>query len=145
VAWTLPWFTARAVTNIVLSTDNLKQKIDEAAPGDVMVVQNGAYAGAVNINKPLSFVRSGTNELRLLGPVTVLSAGAVAFLKMAFSDAVLAHGGANLLLQHCTLDRTLGVNGGRVTIKRATVAQRINLTNVDFYGFRLTNSTWGSS
>ena len=131
---------AWAATNIVLSTDDLQQQIDAAAPGDVMVIQSGAYSGNISITKPLSFVRSGTNVVQWLGTASINSTGKVTMVQMNFSLAVTVVGGAELLIQDSILNTTLNVTGGKVTVKRSNVAGRLDVASGEFTGLRMTNA-----
>jgi len=140
VAWMALAPGANAATNIVLATDNLQQKIDAAAQGDILVLQGGAYSGAITVNKPLSFVRSGTNNVQLLATVTVQTTGAVAFVQMDFSASVAASGGVDLLLQNSSLNSSLSINGGRLTVRRSNIDGNISLTSADFNAVRMTNA-----
>ena len=88
-----------AATNIVLSGDNLQTRIDAAAAGDTMVIQSGAYGGAITISKALTLVRSGTGDVQLQGPVAINTAGAVAISQLQFADAVSITGGALVSVQ----------------------------------------------
>ena len=58
-----------AATNYVILGDNFQAKINESAPGDILVVQAGVYPDNLNFNKPLTVLRSGTNRIQLAGSV----------------------------------------------------------------------------
>lgn len=88
----LAW-DARAATNIVLNSDNLQQDINNAAPGDTMVLQPGTYSANIIITNPLIFVRgidpSVSNEpVYLGGTVLIQGNGASTFQQIYFVNTV---------------------------------------------------------
>jgi hypothetical protein len=131
--------TARAATNIVLAGEDLQARINAAASGDVMVIQSGAYGGAIAITKPLTLVRSGAGDLQLLGPVSINTAGAVAVSQLRFSDAINIEGGGAVSFSDCLVQGAIGATGGKLNMRRSEVVGGMRLTNAALTGLRLTN------
>ncbi len=78
----------RAATNFVILGDDFQTKINASAPGDTLVVQAGVYPGNLNFNKPLTVLRSGTNQIQFLGTVQITGAGNSSFQFSQFGGAV---------------------------------------------------------
>lgn len=132
---------AQAATNIVLAGEDLQGRINAAASGDVMVVQGGTYAGDITINKPLVFVRSGTAELQLLGPVTITTPGIVSFNQCGFSDRVFVAGGTQLSITEGKVTGLFGVTDASCNLRQSLFQQGIFLTNASMVMLRSTNQT----
>jgi hypothetical protein len=134
-----------AATNVVLAGEDLQAKINAAASGDVMVVQSGTYGGELTINKPLAFVRSGSADLQILGPVTIATAGTVSFHQYQFSDRVFVAGNTELTLVGSLLQGSLGITDASCTLRQSSVKSAaqygIQLTNANLTMLRSTNGT----
>ncbi len=133
---------SRAATNIVLAGEDLQARINEASAGDVMVVQSGAYGGAITIAKALTFVRSGTGAAQLQGPVSVNTAGALAVAQFTFADTVTVQGGAAVSAVESRFEGELAVTGGKLTIRRCQFNGELRLNNAALTALRCTNQAW---
>ena len=136
-SWTI--LPAKGATNIVLSGENLQTRIDAAAAGDTLVIQSGAYGGAITINKALTLVRTGTTDAQLQGPVSINTAGAVAISQLQFADALTITGGALVSVQDSRIQGGVSATGGALNMKRSEVVGGMRLTNAAMTGLRLTN------
>ena len=136
-SWTI--LPAKGATNIVLSGENLQTRIDAAAAGDTLVIQSGAYGGAITINKALTLVRTGTTDAQLQGPVSISTAGAVAMSQLHVSDAVNIVGGGLISLQEVRFDSALTATEGKLTMRKSEILGELRLTNTSLTGLRLTN------
>jgi hypothetical protein len=134
------WAT-NAATNIVLSTDNLQQKIDEAAAGDVLVLQGGTYAGSISITKALALVRSGTNEVVLADLVTIQTTAAVSLVQLRLVGTLGVRGASPLSVLSSRFSGGIVSDSGTISLKRCLVDSQIILTNTHLEAYRLTNTS----
>lgn len=77
-----------AATNFVILGDDFQAKINASAPGDTLVVQAGVYTGNLNFNKPLTVLRSGTNQIQFQGTAQIQATGSLYFSQCYFANAV---------------------------------------------------------
>jgi len=131
----------RAVgTNLVVVGDDLQTRINEAGPGDTLVIQSGTYSGKITVDKPLTFVRSGTEPVNLLYPVTVATAGIVNLSQLNFAaDIGAATQNLDLRIYDCS-GQNLTVTDGKLTLRRSYLAGTLNLTRTDTDALRHTNN-----
>lgn len=61
---------ALATTHAVLPGEAIQPKIDAAAPGDIIAIFGGTYAGDVTINKAVRLVEVDGQEVTITGNVT---------------------------------------------------------------------------
>jgi len=85
---TLGTTTVRAATNYVLVGQALQPAIDASAPGDMLVIQAGVYPDSPNFNKPLTVLRSGTNQIQFIGSVQITGTGDHYYSQCEFSSTV---------------------------------------------------------
>ena len=78
----------RAATNFVILGDDFQAKINASASGDTLVVQAGVYPGNLTFSKPVTVLRSGTNQIQFQGAVQINGAGATTFAQTEFASAV---------------------------------------------------------
>ncbi len=148
---------AKSATNVIIAGDDFQSKIDAAVPGDTLVVQGGVYSGNLNFTKPLTIVRSGTNQLQFTGNASVSTTGLVIFSQVQFaatlqastnaaisifqticSGAVTLTGGVTLTAldsQFLSLDAT----GGKLTLKHCSFSSDLVLNNTALEALRLTS------
>ncbi len=143
-----------AATNwYVLLGDDFQQKIDLAAPGDTLVVQEGAYTNNLTFSKPVTVLRTGTNNdlIRLYGNVQIRSTGAVSFAQSVFYTSLpiyctgtvsfaqcqflapVTSQGANILLAQVACSNTFDVNlssatGTNMQVYDSVFSQAASLT-----------------
>ena len=115
------------------------------------------YSGNLNFTKPLTVVRSGTNQLQLTGNATVSTTGTVTFSQVEFAGSLSTATNSTIVLHRviCSGQVTLsgGANcqafdsqllgltatGGKVTVKRSSFSGNLSLNNTAVEALRMTN------
>lgn len=79
---------ALAATTNVFSVDNLQQAINNAAPGDTLILGPGDYAGNVVIPIPITMITSSNALVNLKGTVQISGNGSSTFQSINFLNNV---------------------------------------------------------
>src|SRR5260221_14428922 len=95
---------AFAGTNYLVRTaTNVQEIIDNTGRDDTLVVEAAAYSGPLVFSKPITVLRSGTNQLvQFLGNVQITGTGALNFAQCEFvSNVQIQCSGATVSFAQC--------------------------------------------